>query len=77
MHGLLAMIVLIPREQQDIALPLVIPLAVVMLDIFAQEGNEEAADDRRRADCADSEGATLKRDEFRLNRLGIPKSVDF
>src|SRR5215470_2569231 len=31
-----------PREQQDIALPLVIPLAVVMLDIFAQRSSQRA-----------------------------------
>src|SRR5215470_12290556 len=31
-----------PREQQDIALPLVIPLAVVMLDIFAQRSPQRA-----------------------------------
>jgi len=36
MHGLLAMILLIPREQQDIALPLMISLSMEMFDIFAQ-----------------------------------------
>src|SRR5438309_11787 len=31
-----------PREQQDIALPLVIPLAMVMFDIFAQRSPQRA-----------------------------------
>ena len=35
-YGLLAADVRLPREQQDVALPLVVPLRMVMLDIFAQ-----------------------------------------
>jgi hypothetical protein len=35
LNGLLVVDVRTPREQQDIALPLVIALRVVMLDIFA------------------------------------------
>ena len=31
-----------PREQQDIALPLVIPLGMVMFDIFAQRSPQRA-----------------------------------
>jgi hypothetical protein len=36
LHGLLATNVRTPREQQDIALPLVISLSMEMLDVFAQ-----------------------------------------
>src|ERR1700687_2676446 len=36
LHGPLTTNVRIPREQQDIALPLVISLSVEMLDIFVQ-----------------------------------------
>ena len=36
LHGLPAADVCIPREQQDVALSLVIPLSMVMFDIFAQ-----------------------------------------
>jgi hypothetical protein len=36
LHGLFAADVHFPREQQDIALALVIPLSVEMFDIFAQ-----------------------------------------
>ena len=35
LNGLLVVAVGTPREQQDIALPLVIALRMVMLDIFA------------------------------------------
>ena len=35
-HGLRAADVRVPREQQDIALPLMVSLSMVMLDIFAQ-----------------------------------------
>src|SRR5260370_15558701 len=34
--------VCIPREQQDIALPLVIPFGMVMFDIFAQRSPQRA-----------------------------------
>src|SRR4030081_2090323 len=42
LHGPPTTNVRIPREQQDIALPLVISLSVEMLDIFAQRSSERA-----------------------------------
>ena len=42
LHRPLTTNVRIPREQQDIALPLVISLSVEMLDIFAQRPSQRA-----------------------------------
>src|SRR5215510_13039629 len=44
LHGLFAADVLVSREQQDIALPLMIPLSMVMLDILASGGQHERLD---------------------------------
>ena len=37
-----------PREQQDIALPLVIPLGMVMLDVFDQGSPQRALAEQNR-----------------------------
>jgi hypothetical protein len=42
LHGSLTTNVRIPREEQDVALPLVISLSVEMLDIFAQRSPQRA-----------------------------------
>src|ERR1700716_2117113 len=42
LHGLLAADVRIPREQQDVVLPLMIALSMVMLDVFAQFASQGA-----------------------------------
>ena len=42
LHRPLAVTSPIPREQQDIALPLMIPLSMVMLDILAQRPPQRA-----------------------------------
>ena len=42
LNGLLVVGVRTPREQQDVALPLVITLSMVMLDIFAQRAPQGA-----------------------------------
>ena len=42
LNGLLVVDVRTPREQQDIVLPLVIALRMVMLDIFAQRPPQRA-----------------------------------
>jgi hypothetical protein len=46
-HRLLAADIRTPREQQDVALPLMIPFGMVMLDIFTQpptQGNSRHGD---------------------------------
>ena len=45
LHGPLATNVRIPREQQDIALPLVVSLSVEMLDILAERPSQRALTD--------------------------------
>src|SRR5665811_457966 len=42
LHGLLAADVGIPREQQEVVLPLMVPLSMVMLDEFAQGSSQGA-----------------------------------
>jgi hypothetical protein len=42
LHGLLAADVSIPREQQDVVLPLMVPLSMVMLDEFVQGSSKGA-----------------------------------
>ena len=46
LHRPLALDVCIAREQQDIVLPLMIALSMVMLDVFAQCGRKERSPKR-------------------------------
>jgi hypothetical protein len=42
LHGLCPADIRVPREQQDIVLPLMIPLSMEMLDIFVQGSPQRA-----------------------------------
>ena len=50
LNGLLVVDVRTPREQQDIVLPLVIALRMVMLDIFAYARRSEPSPNRTTLD---------------------------
>ena len=41
-HGSLALLIRVPRKQQDVALPLVVPLGMEMIDIIAQRPPQRA-----------------------------------